>query len=422
MTRTTRIDEGRLIRFTLAQALTLMAAFQESEERRRADLTGTITPWDFANEIHAVNRHEALQNRGIGVILGAMHLGWGITQRCNCNCLHCWSTGVGRGIEPGVQYLQVIADRIVASDLLTVTFSGGEPLLRKDLFDIIGRLRRRPVGIEILSNGHFLKNRIDEIAEHLSRPGDLIQVSMDAPDAKGYKEIRKYDGFESSLEGIEAVRAQDILVRVHCVVTVHNVAVLPEILRLAARVGASEFSVVPVAPVGRGVHESAKLDIHAYYEALYNTITTAQADKIAIPITFKVGWSLYSKLRKNGVQWHNDEADQLVYCGDSLQHACINLDGSLHPSSRPELLSLGNLLNRSVAELWPAPKAQPVIRDLRDTLCGDCPGLKFCGGGDPIAAYHRWGTINAPDPRCPILVQAAKHLELTPCNLTARPY
>ena len=383
----------------------LLAGLRACEHRPRRALAGRLTPWDLAARIRQRHADSGAHGRAMQKPLFA---GWGITDRCNSDCIHCWSTGVGCGYQLSEQDALRVADRLVESQVLCVTLSGGEPFLRPDLFEVIGSLKQKPLGVEILSNGSLIQRHGQAVGRLLCGPGDLIQVSLDGPDPETYLRQRGSDLFDAALRGIAALADAGILVRAHCVVTYVNVTRLAEIYRLARSVGAAEFSVVPAAAIGRGSDIADKLDPHCYLDRMACVLEEAGARNGGPAVTFKGGFALFALACEHGLE-PPKACRPVFFAGDQLERICINLDGSVYPSSLPYgYRALGNLVEAPLHEFLPPTDDCPTVRDLSRTCCARCPGVDVCQGGDPRAAFAASGTIDAPDPHCPVAAGAGK--------------
>lgn len=377
----------------------LLAALRDGEGRPRRVLAGRNTPWDLAARIRDdLRRAVAVGGAGAAV---PFFVGWGVTDRCNSHCLHCWSTGVGCGARLSPEEAGTIADRLADSPVLAVTFSGGEPLLRPDLEALMARVRARPgVGLGLLTNGILLAGRATALARVMTGPGDLVQVSLDGPDAETYRRQRGSPAFGQVVAGIAAALETGLLVRAHFVATAVNLARLGETWRLARALGVHEFSIVPVAPVGKGRDLARALDPFAYLAEVDTLLKLAAEAGSGPAITFKAGYPLFALA---WVHAFPPVGSGLEYADDG-EHLCVNLDGTVYGGSRPHgRRGLGNLLRSRLETLAGPPRS--ACRDLRGTVCARCPVLDLCHGGDPDLAEATAGTRHAPDPTCPIVAR-----------------
>lgn len=146
-----------------------------------------------------------------------------ITDRCNYRCVYCRSGNNGPQFPELSLYDYLRISRVFVSlGISKIRLTGGEPLLRRDLLDLVRSLRRlstadgKPLDLAITTNGHLLA----ELAQPLKDAGlDRVTVSMDAVDAERFARITRVpNGFERVLAGIRAAKAAGLEpVKVNCV-------------------------------------------------------------------------------------------------------------------------------------------------------------------------------------------------------------
>lgn len=169
-----------------------------------------------------------------------------ITNNCNSRCTTCsyWENKDRKVFNK--RYVVKIIEYLSAHGLDTVIFSGGEPLLEKNIFSICRNIKRNfpLLKLRLLTNGLLLGKYVNEIIECF----DVVVVSLDAHNKKTYKKIRGVDGFDSVVRGIKHLRKLDdkMEIRVRCVVQKENYKSIKYIVNFVEGMGADKLSFLPV--------------------------------------------------------------------------------------------------------------------------------------------------------------------------------
>lgn len=184
---------------------------------------------------------------------------WEITSRCNLACVHCY-INKNEGFELPLKDVKRIADSLSSLGIKEIILSGGEPLLRSDIFEIVSYLHMLGHGVDLCTNGTLLN---DSVARELSRYLSEISVSLDGCDSVSYARMRG-DGrtFNRVLRGIEALGKYGCEVHVITVVTAVNYDQLPEIVHLASELGSESISLLGL------VHQPSDLVLSAEQRAV----------------------------------------------------------------------------------------------------------------------------------------------------------
>jgi radical SAM protein with 4Fe4S-binding SPASM domain len=180
-------------------------------------------------------------------------IAWEVTRRCPLACRHCRAdarAGPAEGeltTDEGRRLLEAIA----AMAKPTIILTGGEPLERKDVFDLARHARGLGLGVALASCGLPIN---DETARAAAEAGiEAISISLDGATAASHDAFRGAAGaFEAARRGIEAIKRAGIPFQINTTVARHNAAELPAILEMAARLGAVTFNPFLLVPTGRG--------------------------------------------------------------------------------------------------------------------------------------------------------------------------
>jgi len=358
---------------------------------------------------------------------------WNFTNRCNLNCLHCHQDS-----SPTSPYSELTTsqafkaiDNMSDAGVAILTFSGGEPLVRRDVYDAIRRANDSDMLCTIASNGTLITR---EVAEKLARAGvRRVEIGLDGARAETHDFLRNTPGsFEASIEGIRncaAVGFDELATTM--TLNVKNMNELEETMALSERLGATRFYLNRLIPAGRGV-EAGYLDVtprekikalEVLYNKLYRSVTAGFGMQC-----YARGMTYYSRLgyerSKGGVFTVSEalsgyekmfqrkfglEVSKIVRklatgfsgCSVGLTYAGLTSSGDLLPCV-PAPIKLGNLLEQSLEEIWVRNDLLNYIRN-RKALKGSC---KICAyknlcGGCRYTAYIAHGDWLGPDASCP---------------------
>ena len=150
-----------------------------------------------------------------------LQISWQLTLRCNLNCTYCYADSRPDYLEEPLSRasLLAVADEVGASGAIDITLEGGEPLLCPHLLDVMARLKRYPLAIDVLTNGTLLTPELTREMRCILNPRlDSFQVSIDGPD-HGSNKHRGKEALEKTLEGIRTLAGAGFHVRSNTVVT-----------------------------------------------------------------------------------------------------------------------------------------------------------------------------------------------------------
>ncbi|MBI3358579.1 MAG: methyltransferase domain-containing protein [Nitrospirae bacterium] len=318
---------------------------------------------------------------------------------CNLSCAHCLVSSGPDGDQglPTAPFLKVIAEARTLG-ARRFFFTGGEPFLRKDIFDLIDAALLDPKAeAAILTNGILLTDA--KLAKLKQRDAARLrlQISLDGATPQINDPIRGVGSFQKIVTGIRAAIGAGLSVAVSTVITDTNFNDVPNVTRLIGEIGGTNHHLL-------WMHKRGRADAHGADAAP----TIEQVIKV-VRSTREVGQTV-------GVMIDNHEAikARLRYpvgtkrdlASAAVSSLCVYADGTVYPSAAmanvPELYC-GNILRQSLKEiLSDSPVAQSFQQATveKKPICCACP-LKFlCGGGDVEHSYFYGGSIQAHDPYC----------------------
>jgi heme b synthase len=334
-------------------------------------------------------------------------IAWEVTRSCNLNCIHC-RAAASRGPYPGElsteKSFQLI-DEIAAMSSPVIILTGGEPLLRPDIFDIAAYGTGKGLRMVMATNGTL----VDEAtAKKMIKSGiKRVSVSLDGKDAPSHDAFRGEIGaFNGALNGIEAMKRAGMEFQINTTVTTANIKQLKEILDLAIRLGAVAHHIFLLVPTGRGRDLAEQAITAADYEETLmwfhkeSVNCSIQLKATCAPHYFRIMHQNKVKSaepkKKAGGHFHESTRG----CLGGISFCFISHVGQVQPCGYLELDS-GNVQKQSFAEIW---ENSEVFRNLHDLSkyggkCGRCEFIKICGGCR-ARAYEATGDYLAAEPLC----------------------
>jgi heme b synthase len=332
---------------------------------------------------------------------------WEVTRRCNLNCVHCRAASE-RGPYPGElprSRCFEILDEIAQIAKPIVILTGGEPLLREDIWDIA--LHGTELGLRMVmaTNGTMIT---PEIVERMKSSGvKRVSISLDGADAEQHDRFRKVRGaFDLALGGIEMLKNGGMEFQINTTVTRHNVEQVAEILHLAIKLGASAHHLFLLVPTGRAREMiSQEIDALEYEELLRWFHETGRTTPIHLKATCAPH---YYRILRQEAHKRGERVDFKTYGLDAVTRGClggtafcfISYNGVMQPCGYLEV-NCGDLNKASFSEIWNHSEIFGRLRDFSEYKgkCGTCEYLKFCGGCR-ARAFEATGDFMAEEPLC----------------------
>lgn len=324
-----------------------------------------------------------------------------VTAHCNQKCDYCYNewrddNGATVGTGDTERLLGRVARVLDAIEVDHVTVTGGEPLARKDLFQLLDAIRARGVGIQMISNGGLVT---DALAAKLAPYGiRYVQVTLNGPDAALHEEHVGKGHFAPTLEGVRALRRHGVPVVGCIVVTKKNAPRVAETLELWRSLGATQIALSRFSPAGYAASYAAAL--------LPSRDDLLVAFRQAIPFARDLGMSIHCTMPVPpcAVEVEELEPIQFGVCpiGTSMQEIALGPDGKLKNCTlhRAAIGGVADVLDPSVdvAVLLRAPEVAEYRKRVPD-FCVGCVHASSCGGGCGAAAEWVLGDARRfPDP------------------------
>ncbi len=354
----------------------------------------------------------------------AYSVSWNLTQQCNLLCSHCYMSafsGADTSQELSTAECRRVMDEIAeVNPQVFLILTGGEPLLRKDIFELASYASAKDFTVVFGTNGVLLRERQAKLMRQHGVVG--ASISLDSTDAAKHDAFRHLPGaWDGAVRATRVLRDEGLDFSLHMSVTDWNVAEIPAMIDLANTLGAKVLNFFFLVRTGRGEDLT---DITAMqYEHILTSLARAQDVGSAAPspasalATHEDPWSLpigtagplliRAKCAPHfrRILWQLDPTSPLLQnyahgsCPAGKYYCRITPEGDVTPCPYMPVTA-GNLRQTSFAKLWSGAE---VFHDLREPhlggRCGACEFSKICGGCR-CRAYATHGDYLAEDPAC----------------------
>ena len=343
---------------------------------------------------------------------------WNITRACNLKCVHCYNdSGASKADdELPTEEAKVVLDDLVQFGVPSVLFSGGEPLMRPDLFELIGYAVERGLRAVISTNGTLITT---EMAKKIKQHGvSYVGISLDGIGDINDK-FRGVDGaFDRAVAGIKNCQDADVRIGLRLTLTKRNVQDLEGLFDFFEAKKIERACFYHFVPSGRGGTMADEDLTHAQSRdavemILAKTRSYKQAGRTTDILTVDNhvdGVYVYLRLAEQDAARAEEVWKLLSWNGGGMYSSgvgigCIDFHGRVHPDQFWWHYDLGDVRRRPFSEIW-MDTSDPVMRGLKDRrnyIKGRCRLCKFfnvCGGSLRVRADLHFGDPWAPDPAC----------------------
>lgn len=308
-----------------------------------------------------------------------------LTLRCNENCIHCGShCNEVKSEEMPVEVYYSFLDKIkrdFGTKGLMLCITGGEPLLRKEFFDIMGYAHRLGFRWGMTSNGILID---DEVAKKLSDCGmGTISISIDGLRDTHDEFRRTKGGYDLAMRGVQALIKQGTFRNVQITTVVHkkNIDQLDELYDIMCGIDIDSWRVINLEPIGRAKQHHELLLEPQDYRRMFDFIRSKR--QIGMPVEY--GCTHYL-----GLDYEREVRDWYFLCNAGVYTASVMANGDigacLDIERRAETIE-GNILRDDFTEVWKNGfKYFRTGLSGRSGKCSECDSRQFCDGG----SAHSW--------------------------------
>jgi radical SAM protein with 4Fe4S-binding SPASM domain len=375
-------------------------------------LCDTISPGDSLRYGDSSSRVHGIRSRGNGSPVVV----WNCIRQCNLRCIHCYASATDvigppqMSTSDGENFIQGLSEFGVP----VILFSGGEPMLRKDLFHLAGYALKAGIRVAVSTNGTL----IDDIAaEKLKQTGFAeVGISLDGIGANNDRFRGHRGAFEEALAGIMRCIARDIRVSLRLTLTRFNRGEIPAIFKLVEDERISRVCFYHLAYSGRGDNLRGQDLSHAQTREAVDTICAhtvdlhrrGKAKEILTVGNHADAVYLYLKLREADPGRAEKALTLLRMNGGNnsgVRIGAVDDTGNVHPDQFWWHHTLGNVRERKFGDIW-MDTSDAILKGLKDRKsllkgrCGRCRYLDLCNGNLRVRAEAIYGDVWAEDPAC----------------------
>ena len=337
-------------------------------------------------------------------------IAWEVTRRCNLKCVHCRSSSeleVSEHPDFSFEEAKRVLDDIASYASPVVVLSGGEPLLREDVFDIAQYGTKKGLRMCMATNGTLVT---DEIAKKIKESGiQMVSLSLDGSTAEVHDNFRNVPGaFDGTVNATRLFKENGIKFLINSSFTKRNQDEIPKIFKLAKKLGATAWYMFMIVPTGRGEEIMEELISAEDYEELLKWHYKLEKNEDDILVRPTCAPSYYRVVLQQAKEQGDDFKRRTLQFSTGGSKGClagqlislIDVDGNVLPCSYFPM-SAGNIREQSFKDIWENSK---LFQDLRDFKaykgrCGACEYVGVCGGCR-ARAYAVTGDYMDEEPFC----------------------
>ncbi|MBK9952261.1 MAG: heme d1 biosynthesis radical SAM protein NirJ [Candidatus Competibacteraceae bacterium] len=341
---------------------------------------------------------------------------WNLARRCNLACKHCYSISADTDFsgELSTEEIFTVMDDLKAFRVPVLILSGGEPLLRPDIFTIAQRAKDKGFYVALSSNGTLIdQSNIDRIAEI---GFDYVGVSLDGIGDTHDRFRRQAGAFAASIHGIRLCQERGVKVGIRYTMTEDNAHDLPRLLELLESEQLDKFYFSHLNYAGRGNrnrkddahHQTTRRAMELLFEICWRSAQAGEAREFVTGNNDADGVYLLLWVRRRFPELQAHLRAKLAQWGGNASGINIaNIDnlGNVHPDTMWWHHTLGNVRERPFSHIWP-DTSDPLMAGLKASprpvkgRCGQCQYFDICGGNTRVRAQQLTGDPWAEDPAC----------------------
>lgn len=305
-----------------------------------------------------------------------------ITRRCNLRCQHCYLEDYLGENELTTQEVFDLIDQAAAIGVTSFHITGGEPLVRKDLKEILAYIKDKGLYGQLYTNGTLLNDKFIEYLKDMNI--SVVKISLDGFNAKTHDHFRRANNsYKKAIESIRKLKVAGIPVEVGSVINKVNIKEAGKLINYIKNELKVNYHIDSFVPVGQGLRNQkmTEIDDWDYVNVMKEEISNA-----------------YQESKNLQIDTDSNDISKYFYCGAGNDYVFITSRGVVKfcPSMSDEL-SGGNLREFTLENIWLNGK---VFTEHRNTNCkfiNKCPHYKECKGGCRSRSISKYGGMTEPD-------------------------
>lgn len=337
-------------------------------------------------------------------------IAWEITRRCNLKCVHCRSSSelaVEGHPDFSLDQAKAVMDDIASYASPVLVLSGGEPLLRPDVFDIASYGTQKGLRMCLATNGTLVT---PETCRGIKESGiKMVSMSIDGSNAATHDNFRNQEGaFEGTMNAVRLFNEQKIPFLINSSFTMRNREEIPDIYRMVKNLGATAWYMFMIVPTGRGEEVMDELIPTEVYDEIleWHYETEKKEDELLMRPTCAPHY--YRIIREKAKEAGEKVQRRNLKFSTGGSKGClagqliclIDVDGEVQPCSYFPL-SAGNIFKIPFKQIWEDSELFNQLRDFKSYKdnCGKCEYINVCGGCR-ARAWSMTGDFLAGEPFC----------------------
>ena len=345
---------------------------------------------------------------------------WNLVRRCNLTCKHCYSISADKDFpgELNTQQVYTVMDDLKQFKVPVLILSGGEPLLREDIYDISHRAKTMGFYVGLSTNGTLIT---PENIHKIAAVGyDYVGISIDGLEKTHDLFRRRQGAFKESMQGIELCKENAIKVGMRFTLTQDTVSELPDILDLMEEKNIDKFYLSHLNYAGRGnknrkddvFHKMTRTAMDLLFSTCWDAIQSGKEREFVTGNNDADGIYLMQWVKNNLPEIYLKKSEELrtrleQWGGNASGVNISNIDnlGNVHPDTFWWDYNLGNVKQRAFSEIW-QDVSDPLMAGLKQAQrplkgrCAACKHKAICGGNTRVRAYQLTGDPWEEDPAC----------------------
>ncbi|MDP2430584.1 MAG: heme d1 biosynthesis radical SAM protein NirJ [Pseudomonadota bacterium] len=341
---------------------------------------------------------------------------WNLVRRCNLTCKHCYSISADKDFAGELSTAEVfgVMDDLKAFHVPVLILSGGEPLLRPDIFEIGRRAKAMGFYVGLSTNGTLVDEK--NVADIAATGFDYVGISLDGLAATHDRFRRKEGAFDAALNGVRLCRDAGAKVGIRFTLTQDNADDFPALLALTESEGIHKFYLSHLNYAGRGNknrkddahHRTTRAALDRLFERCLQQVQSGQPREYVTGNNDADGAYLLRWASERFPEHAEHIRQKLVQWGGNASGVNIaNIDnlGVVHPDTMWWNYPLGNVRERPFSEIW-HDLSDPLMAGLKNSprpvtgRCATCAHLPICNGNTRVRAWQTTGDFWAEDPGC----------------------
>ncbi|MBN2373095.1 heme b synthase [bacterium] len=337
-------------------------------------------------------------------------IAWELTQACNLRCIHCRASATEErpADELSEEEARGFVETLPGLGRPILILTGGEPLMRRDVFDLACQATGLGLRVVLATNGTLIDSGI--ASKIVSSGIKRVSVSLDGPDSASHDNFRGVTGaFDNAIKGIEELKKAGVEFQINTTITKRNNRMIGPMSSLALQLGAKALHIFLLVPTGRGkdLSEDA-ISAQEYEDALNEFYDLSRRTDLEMKATCAPHYYRIVRQRKkeehgdvSGVNEHRQGFSAMTRgCLGGTGFCFVSYRGDVCPCGYLPLVA-GNIRKSSLKDIWYNASLFNDLRELKKLKgkCGRCEYRLVCGGCR-ARAYNQSGDYLAEEPLC----------------------